>query len=85
MTSPIKLAYMFIVAFSAVMIGVAMVHLEGFIAGGFIGLWFAVMMFSGGQFLLVGRQSQDSDQVQRDYQETLTRTRPVRRRRRRDF
>lgn len=81
MTSPLKLAYMFLFAFSAIMIGVALVYLEGYIAGGFVGLWFALMMFSGGQFLLVSRQKIDPEEIQKNYRQALRKTRPRKKRR----
>ena len=82
MTSPTRTAYFFLVTFSAVMMGVAMVFLEGFLAGGFIGLWFTVLMFSGAQIMLVDRQSVTSEDRQTEYRQRLAKTRPVRKRRR---
>ena len=82
MTSPTRVAYMFLVAFSSVMIGVALVYMTGFIAGGFVGLWFVVLIFSGAQVMLVDRQNTTSEERQSNYQQQLMATRPVRKKRR---
>jgi hypothetical protein len=73
---------MFLVAFSAVMIGVALTFLEGFIAGGFVGLWFVILIFSGAQVMLVDRQSVTSEDRQIEFRQQLAKTRPVRKKRR---
>lgn len=72
---------MFLITFSAVMIGISLTYLTGFIAGGFVGLWFVVIMFAGGQVMMVpGKPS--SDQVQQQFKQDLAKTRPPRRTRR---
>lgn len=85
MTSPTRLAYMFLVTFSAVMIGVSLVYMTGFIAGGFVGLWFVVLLFSGAQVMLVDKQKRTSEEEQAEYRERLVKTRSRKRKRRREI
>ena len=82
MITPTRVGFMFLVSFSAVMIGVSLVYLEGFLAGGFVGLWFTVLLFAGAQVMLVDRQSMSAEDRQNDYKQKLAKTRPVRKRRR---
>ena len=81
MISPLKVAYMFLISFSAVMIGLTLTFLTGYIAGGFVGLWFVVIMFAGGQVMMVPNK-QSSDDVQREFKKQLAGTRLPKRTRR---
>jgi hypothetical protein len=74
---------MFLVTFSSVMIGVALVYLTGFIAGGFVGIWFTILLFSGAQVMLVDKQKVTPEQEQQAYRRLISGRKTSKRRRRR--
>ncbi|KKK70071.1 hypothetical protein LCGC14_2927670 [marine sediment metagenome] len=76
MISPVRVAYMFLVTFSAVMIGISLTYLTGFISGGFVGLWFVVLLYSGAQVMMVDTQKMTTEQIQAKFKEDLKKTRP---------
>lgn len=75
---------MIMMALSALMVGVSLVYLTEVLQGGFVGIWFAILLLSGWQTVRAGVAPKVTDeQRQAEYKHQLSGIKNNRRKRRR--